>query len=884
MKALHTLVAFNRGLVSRLALARIDIARIGLSAERMVNWMPRVLGSMMLRPGLKWLHSTRSDAAVVHLPFVFATDDSALIELTDSAMRVVISDAVVTRVAVSSAVTNGTFNTDVTGWTDSDEAGGTSAWLTGGYLSLTGDGTNEARRDQQITVAAGDQNKEHALAIHVQRGTLILSVGSSAGGGQYWDRVALRQGYHSIAFTPTGNFHIRLAASAVAPVLVDSIIVEASGAMVVTTPWAAANLQDVRFEQSGDVVFVACPGHQQRRIERQGTRSWSVVNYLANGPWRAQNLTTITITPSGLTGAITLTASKALFDAGHVGSGFRLQSTGQTVTATLTGEDQFTSTIRVSGTGTGRDFGLTINGTFTATITLQRSLGEPGTWTDVDNLTIPVAQTRNDSLDNQIAYYRLGIKAGNYTSGSASVALTYAAGSILGVARVTAFTSATVVTADVEVALGAATATSTWWEGAWSDYRGWPTAVTLHDGRMFWAGKDRIDGSVSDDFANYDDEVEGDSGPIFRNLGAGPVDTINWLLSLPQLLIGTQGTELVAKASSLEEPLTPSAFSLKPVSSIGSSNVRALKLDASGVYVGRGGSRVYELAFDAAGYNYASNDLTGLVPDVGEPSLVRVAVQRLPDTRIHCVRSDGTAAVLIFDRFEKVTCWTEVETDGNIEDVVVLPGDVEDSVYYVVKRTINSLTKRYTEKWALESEARGAAMTILVDSALTYSGASTATITGLSHLEGETVFAWGNSKDLGSYTVASGSITLSEAVTQAYIGLEYTAQWKSAKLAVASQAQAPLTQRKRIDHLGLILADTHALGLRYGQSFDALDDLPLYDKGALVGADTIHEAFDSDSVEVNGTWDTDARLCLEASSPRPCTVLACVIGMAGHDK
>lgn len=884
MKALHTLTAFNRGIVSRLALARTDIARIGLSAERMVNWMPRVMGSMMLRPGLKWLHSTRSDAAAAHVPFVFATDDTALIELTDSAMRVVIDDAVVTRVAVSSAITNGGFGSDVTGWTDSDEVGGTSAWATGGYLSLLGDGTNEARRDQQVTVAAGDQNKEHALAIHVQRGTLVLSVGSSSGGGQYWNRVFLRQGYHSIAFTPTGNFHIRLASSALAPVLVDSIAIEAAGAMTITTPWASSNLQDVRFEQSGDIVFVACSDHQQRRIERQGARSWSVVNYLANGPWRSQNLTTTTITPSGLTGAITLTASKALFDAGHVGAGFRLQSTGQNVATTVTAEDQFTNSIRVTGIGAGRTFGVAITGTFTATITLQRSLGAPGDWVDVLTQPAPNTFTYNDALDNQIAYYRIGVKAGGFTSGSIDLSLTYAAGSILGVVRVTGFTSATVVSADVEVALGAATATSTWWEGAWSDYRGWPTAVALHDGRMFWAGKDRIDGSVSDDFANYDDEVEGDSGPIFRNLGAGPVDTVNWLMSLPQLLIGAQGSEQVAKASSLEEPLTPSAFSLKPVSSIGSSNVRALKLDASGVYVGRGGSRVYEIAFDAAGYNYASSDLTGLAPEVGEPSIVRVAVQRLPDTRIHCIRSDGTVAVLVFDRFEKVTCWLEVETDGLIEDAVVLPGAIEDSVYYVVQRTINGNAKRYTEKWALESESRGGATTILMDSALTYSGVSTDTITGLDHLEGETVLVWGNTKDLGSYTVASGSITLTEAVTLAYIGLEYTAQWKSAKLAVASQAQAPLTQRKRIDHLGLILADTHAQGLRYGQDFSNLDDLPLYDKGALVGADTIHSELDSDSVELNGTWDTDARLCLEASSPRPCTVLACVIGMAGHDK
>jgi hypothetical protein len=238
----------------------------------------------------------------------------------------------------------------------------------------------------------------------------------------------------------------------------------------------------------------------------------------------------------------------------------------------------------------------------------------------------------------------------------------------------------------------------------------------------------------------------------------------------------------------------------------------------------------------------------------------------------------------VFDRYEKVTCWVKYETDGSVEDVAVLPGASEDYIYYTVNRTINGATKRYVEKWALESEAKGLVGTVLSDSTYTYSGAATTVITNLGHLEGKTVCVWGNTKDLGEYTVSGAQITVGESVTGAYIGIPYTAQWKSAKLAVASQAQAPLTQRKRVDHLGLVLADTHALGLKYGQDFAYLDDLPLYDKSAEVGVNTIHSTVDMDSVEVNGTWDTDSRLCLEASSPRPCTVLACVIGLAAHDK
>jgi hypothetical protein len=100
-------------------------------------------------------------------------------------------------------------------------------------------------------------------------------------------------------------------------VLVDSCTIEAAGAMVVETPWLEADLRKIRHDQSGDIIFVACDGYQQRKIERRATRSWSVVRYQANdGPFRIENTGTTTITPSGLSGNITLTASAPLFKAG----------------------------------------------------------------------------------------------------------------------------------------------------------------------------------------------------------------------------------------------------------------------------------------------------------------------------------------------------------------------------------------------------------------------------------------------------------------------------------------------------------------------------------------------------------------------------------------
>jgi len=192
---------------------------------------------------------------------------------------------------------------------------------------------------------------------------------------------------------------------------------------------------------------------------------------------------------------------------------------------------------------------------------------------------------------------------------------------------------------------------------------------------------------------------------------------------------------------------------------------------------------------------------------------------------------------------------------------------------------------RYLEKWAPEDQCRGAAVNKLADSFITYSGAATTTITGLSHLEGESVVVWGATKDLGTKTVSGGQITgLSESVTSAVVGLPYTAQWKSAKLAHAANLGTALVQPKRIASLGLILADTHHDGLQFGPDFDNLDDLSQTLRGTAVASDTIHTAFDCESVAFPGEWTTDSRLCLQAAAPRPCTILAAVVQMETRDR
>lgn len=885
------ILALNRGTISRLALARLDIKRVAMSAAEQTNWMPRAMGSAMLRPGLGKIDDEPGKTRL--LEFIFAADDTALIELHDETVTFVVDDVRLSRPVVTAAIINGEFTTNLAGWTPVG-LGGT--WVAGG-AKLSGNGATIGGLDQQVIV---NQNfVEHALRIVVRSGSVVLRVGTNTGLDNLIADTVLGPGKHSMAFSGFISFWVRLYNVSVAGGIVESIEVEAGGDVSITTPWAEEVLPFVRDFQSGDVVYLACRAIQQRRIVRRSSRSWSVEIYAPNdGPFLVENTSDITLTASAITGSgITLTssgsASSGIFRPGHVGALFRLSSVGQAVTASFTAANQFSNSIRVTGVGAARAFSIVITGTFIATVTLQYSTDNAG-WTDRATYTAPTSTSLTDGLDNQIIYYRLGVKTGDYTSGTAVANLSFAAGSITGVVRVTAFNNANIVTADVITDLGGTSATDIWAEGAWSDYRGFPSAVTILDGRLWWAGKDRFWGSIVDAYDRFDPDFEGDAGPVSRSIGFGPVDVINWLLPMDRLMAGTAGSELTCQSSAFDEPLTATNFTPKESSTQGSADIQALKVDDKVIFVQRCRTRVYDMEASSSSGKFTPEDLTALNPDACAPGIVGMTVQRQPDTRVHFWLDDGTAAVLIFDKAENLICWVKVETDGVIESAAVLPGTTEDLVYYVVRRTVGGVSVRFLEKWALESEAQGGTINKQADSFVTYSGVATNVITGLGHLEGREVIAWADGVDKSpgvgdgqtTYTVAGGQITIPGGTfTNAMAGLPYEARFKSSKLAyMVPPGKSGLGAKKKVGYVGLVLADVHPKGLEYGPNFETMDPLPDYEQYAPVDQDLMRDEVEGDLIEFPGEWSTDARLCLRATAPRPCTVLGAVIDMETHSK
>lgn len=148
------IVAFNRGLVSPMALGRVDLDRTKLSAEVMTNWLPKTQGAMRIRPGTKYLGSSYNDSGAAWIEFVASTDDTALVELTDEKMRIWIDDALLG--GFPSVGT--TVSLSDTGWDDASTGGAASS----GSGDVIPDMTAATTNGVTITASSQDVSADRA--------------------------------------------------------------------------------------------------------------------------------------------------------------------------------------------------------------------------------------------------------------------------------------------------------------------------------------------------------------------------------------------------------------------------------------------------------------------------------------------------------------------------------------------------------------------------------------------------------------------------------------------------------------------------------------------------------------------------------------------------
>lgn len=307
---------FNAGEFGARMAARVQFNKYANAGSVYQNVLPLPQGGFTFRPGFRYAAAAKSASVRPWLiPFVYSNTQSYVLEMGETCARFFKNQAQISVGDTDAAITNGTFASNISGWTGRSSGTGAVAYSSG-RMGLTGAGTgNEARAYQSVAVTTG-LNVEHVLTFTVvgdPGDSLIVRIGSSVGGSQYISGVRRDVGIHTVAFTPTSSpFYVEFECDQSKAVYLDNVSLIDNTILEMATPWAASVLPELGYAQSADVIYFCQGGAvRPRRLERYGHSSWSLVTVLfEDGPYLDDNVTTTTLTPSAVSGnGVTITAS-----------------------------------------------------------------------------------------------------------------------------------------------------------------------------------------------------------------------------------------------------------------------------------------------------------------------------------------------------------------------------------------------------------------------------------------------------------------------------------------------------------------------------------------------------------------------------------------------
>lgn len=617
----------------------------------------------------------------------------------------------------------------------------------------------------------------------------------------------------------------------------------------IVSPYAAVDLPRVKFVQSADVMYLVHPLYAVHKLTRTGHTAWTLnpVTFLPPPTTEEQFKPVATLTPAATTGLnVQFTASAGVFLAAdvdrHIIFGASRAAIQVVDSATVVHADildDFPSTAAIPSGSWG------LNASPHAQLSFDKK--------DPVGATITYTADKNAFRTTDVGKY---IKAND------------------GIGKVTTFVSALSVRAEIVKALTSTTASpaGTWTleVPAWSNTRGFPSAVSFHEGRLDFGGSTQqpqtIWGSQSGDFENF--AVGTQAGDSYEfGIAANKVNIIRWLLPSRVLLIGTKGGEFRVTGGA-DLPITPTNVDAKSETAYGSNFVAPIRVGSAILFCQRSGRKLRELAFSQDFDSYVAPDLTVLAEHIFPTgkTIAEMDFQQDPDPILWVVRSDGLLCAMSYDRSNDVVGWHRHPMDGAVESLCVIPhpdGDREQ-LWIAVNRTVQGVTHRYVEYL---DDASGAYGDLQTDCTLTYTGAPATTFGGLDHIRGKVVQIVGDGAYYGQQTVPTSGpaqVVIHPAATNVEVGLPYTSTIETLRAEIQSQAGTVQGMKKRQAKVIIRVLDT--MGIKVNgerkparRSTDPLGTAPpLFTgdyEGRLLG------------------WDTEARNTIVQDLPFPANIL-----------
>jgi hypothetical protein len=654
------------------------------------------------------------------------------------------------------------------------------------------------------------------------------------------------------------------------------IVVDGSDDIVeVTTPYAHTELSELKFAQSADIMFIVHPNHPPQQITRTDHDAWTVTEVdFRRGPLLDPVFDGSTLTASARTGSVTVTASENTFASTDVGRIVKVHNGYVKITA-YTSATQVTATVVEN-----QDFRDELMPSYTAS-TIAFFEGDPDSTglEHNDRITDSAGGFLNAGFESGMKISVSGASnGGNNDSGllivsvTADTLLIAPSGDLVNESAGSSVTISGDLVADDEYQLG-----------AFSESTGYPSCVSFFEQRLVFANTTNnpqtLFFSVAGDYTNFTQGTDDDDALTYT-IGSNQVNVIRYLTSSRVLLVGTSGGEFAVRAGSVDAPISPTNTQIKRQASYGSANIQPITTGDVALFVQRAKRKMRELVYNFNTDSYVAPDMTLLAEHITEGLIKEIAFQQEPDNIVWCVLEDGKFVGMTYRREEEVIAWHEHVIGGTsssqdygfVESVASIPGSSdEDEVYIVVRRTIDGSEVRYVERMKPIDFGSDIEDAFFVDSGLTYSGTAATTISGLDHLEGETLSVMANGSVHPNVTVSSGSITLNRSTTKAHIGLPFSSTLQTMRIDSGGTEGTSQGKTKRVRDVTLRVY--RSVGAKIGPSTSNLELIPFRDSSMAMDEAVPMYTGDKD-VEFPSGYETDGFVVVVQDQPLPLTVLA----------
>ena len=641
----------------------------------------------------------------------------------------------------------------------------------------------------------------------------------------------------------------------------------ASKVYEIATTYTTAQIFEIQYTQSADVMYIVHPDHKPRKLSRTGHTSWTLtdVDFL-RGPYLDANTSSATMTPSGTSGAVTITASTSTFVSGDIGRLIKIETGHAKITGYTSGTQvAATTTDDFTGTGGQTDWSL---GSWSSV------LGYPRTVSFFEQRLVFGGST---SYPQTVWASESGLYE-EFDAGDASAAdafiYTIAANRVNVIRWLAPSRDLIVGTVGGEFKVGRPTGEPLKPDNVniaqQTTFGGYTTApIQIGNEILFvqrqqrkvraFAYRFEDDAYLAPDMTLLAEHVT-NTGIIDVDFAQEP-DSIYWAVRTDGTLLGMtyhREEDVIAWHRHIFGGSNKFTFN-------GASGVTDYLTDANNngyvtisshglstgdevVYSAGGGTKIPELEEGETYYVYRRDANTLEFADTYDQAVDRTIRQI----------ADGVGAS------------HTLTTKAKIKSVTSINQTVENQVWLVVERRINGAIVKYIEY--LDNKLNmDCTLPALVNGGTTL-------VTGLNHLEGEEVQVLVGDAVFPNQTVSSGSITVTLPANAAYktieIGLGYVSTIKTLKVEAGSQAGTAQARKKRYNEVVVRLLKSVGVTING-------DQLPFRTSATPMGQDI--PEFTGDKRVSNLGWDREGQIEIKQTQPLPMTVLGITGTMVTSD-